>query len=68
MANKENHPRKKFITDHWKEMTDQEMYEAMLGTDAEAPSVDATTRYRQRLGFLRDKEMQYRLRDQKENH
>lgn len=65
MPNNENHPRKKFITEHWEEMTDKEMYEAMLGTTAEAPSETAVTRYRQRLGFLRDKEMIYRMRDKK---
>jgi hypothetical protein len=65
MPNNENHARKKFITDHWRELTDKQMYAAMLGTPAEAPSEASVTRYRQRLGFIREKEMIYRLRDKK---
>ena len=65
MPNNENHHRKKFITDHWKVLTDKQMYEAMLETPAEAPSEAAVTRYRQRLGFMRDKEMIYKMRDKK---
>jgi len=65
MPNNENHARKKFITDHWQKLTDQQMYEAMLGTPAEAPSEVSVTRMRQRMGLLRDKEMIYKLRDKK---
>lgn len=60
MDNRGRKPKKlerDFIEKHWEEMTDHELYEAMLLKDGLHPASEvAVTRMRQRMGLIRSDE------------